>query len=130
MSRTIRQTVTLAAAPRRVYGALLDEHRHSAFTGEAAVISRRVGGAFTCYGGYITGYHLELVPQRRIVQAWRSRNWPAGAYSVVTFELSRLKGGRTRLAFTQVGVPAFDRRAKSGGWRSRYWKPLRAYLED
>lgn len=129
MTKTIRQTVTIAATPKRVYGAFADGRRHAAFTGASAVISRKVGGAFTCYGGYVTGFNLELAAPKRIVQAWRGRNWPAGTYSIVTFDLSRLKGGRTRLVFTQVGIPAYDYRAKSEGWRSHYWKPLRAYLE-
>jgi uncharacterized protein YndB with AHSA1/START domain len=130
MTRTIRQTVTVAATPRRVYAALMDERKHAKFTGNPAKISRKEGGAFTCYGGYLEGFILELVPSRRIVQAWRSRNWPAGTYSIVTFALSRKAGGRTRLSFTQVGVPASDFREKTAGWRKAYWKPLRDYLED
>jgi len=129
MTKTIRQTVTIGAAPRLVFGALINEKRHAKFTGHPAVISRKVGGTFTCYGGYISGINLELVAPRRIVQAWRSQTWPEGAYSIVTFALARRKGGRTRLSFTQVGVPASDFKDKSKGWRTFYWKPLKAYLE-
>jgi uncharacterized protein YndB with AHSA1/START domain len=129
MTKTIRQTVTIRAAPKAVYGALMTEKRHARFTGDAAAISRRVGGPISCYGGYITGINLELVPPKRIVQAWRSKTWPAGMYSVVTYAFSRSAGGKTRLSFTQVGVPASDCRDISGGWRTYYWKPLKAYLE-
>jgi uncharacterized protein YndB with AHSA1/START domain len=129
MTRTIRQNVTIAAAPARVYAALIEEGRHAKFTGDKAKISRKAGGAVSCYGGYITGFNLELVPSRRIVQAWRARDWPAGTFSIVTFALSRGPRGATRLSFTQTGVPASDFRDKSEGWRSHYWRPLRAYLE-
>ncbi len=130
MTRTIRQTVTIGAAPLEVYCALLDSKRHAAFTGSAARISAKVGGAFSCYGGYITGTNLELIPSRRIVQAWRSRGWPLGTFSLVTFALARAAGGATRLTFTQVGVPASDTKDKAGGWRTHYWRPLKAYLES
>ena len=129
MTKTIRQKITIAAAPARVYAALMEERRHAEFTGAAARISRKAGGAVSCYGGYITGFNLELVPSRRIVQAWRSRDWPAGTFSVVTFALSRGPRGGTRLSFTQTGVPASDCRDKGEGWRTHYWKPHKAYLE-
>jgi len=129
MTKTIRQALTIGAAPRKVYAALIEEKRHSKFTGAAARISRKAGGAFSCYGGYITGFNLDLVPSRRIVQAWRSKGWPAGHYSIVTFALSGSAGGRTKLRFTHDGVAAPDYRAKDKGWRSHYWRPLKAYLE-
>ncbi len=129
MTKTIRQTVTLNAAPKLVFGALMNEKRHATFTGNAAVISRKVGGTFTCYGGYISGINLELEAPKRIVQAWRSQTWPEGTYSIVTFALARKKGGRTRLSFTQVGVPASDFRDISKGWRTYYWSPLKAFLK-
>lgn len=129
MTKTIRQTVRIGAAPKAVYAALMNGKRHAAFTGSPAEISTKVGGAFTCYGGYITGTNLDLVPAKTVVQAWRSRDWPRGTFSIVTFALARAAGGKTRLSFTQAGVPASDFNDKSSGWRTHYWKPLKAYLE-
>jgi activator of HSP90 ATPase len=128
MPRTIRQTATFKASPRAVYEALMDSRRHSAFTGNPARIERRPGGRFTAYGGYLEGVTLELVPDRKIVQFWRSRNWPPYHYSTVTFALTPVRGG-TRLRFTQQGVPNGDYRAKRAGWVSSYWEKLRTYLE-
>lgn len=129
MTKTIRQTVTIGAAPGKVYAALIEEKRHAKFTGEPAKISRKVGGAFSCYGGWLKGINVDLVPGKRIVQAWRGKDWPAGAYSIATFSLAKAKGGNTRLAFTHVGVPAFKAKGITMGWRKFYWKPLKAYLE-
>jgi uncharacterized protein YndB with AHSA1/START domain len=129
MSKTIRQTMTIGATPKKVYAALIDEKKHAKFTGEAAAISRKVGGAFTCYGGHLSGINLELVPAKRIVQAWRATGWPAGAYSVATFALARSAGGKTKLSFTHVGVPTAARKHITVGWHTFYWKPLKAYLE-
>jgi len=72
--------------------------------------------------------NLELVPDRRIVQFWRSSNWPRHHYSTVTFALTKVPGG-TRLRFTQVGVPNDDYKDKKSGWITHYWKPMKAMLE-
>jgi activator of HSP90 ATPase len=127
-TKTITQTVTLPARPAAVYAALLDEKQHAAFTGNGAQIAPHVGGAFTCYDGYITGVTVELVPAKLIVQAWRSKGWPKGFYSLVTFALSAHGRGKTKLRFTQLGVPAGDFKAKSSGWRTHYWEPLQRFL--
>ncbi len=127
MPRTIRQTVTIDAAPKEVYQALMDSRKHSAFTGERASISRRVGGKFTAYGDYIEGKNLELVPNRKIVQAWRGSDWPEGHYSRATIALKAVKRG-TRLVFTQSGVPDEQYKSLGQGWKDFYWKPLAEYL--
>ncbi|HXQ81161.1 MAG TPA: SRPBCC domain-containing protein [Opitutaceae bacterium] len=129
MTKTIRQNVTVGAAPRKVFGALMNERKHAKFTGAPARISRKVGGAFTCYGGHITGINLELVPARRIVQSWRARGWPAGTHSIVSFVLSRKAGGRTRISFTHLGVPSSKSKDIEEGWRTFYWKKMKGYLE-
>lgn len=127
-TKTIRQSATFKATPRQVYEALMDSRQHSRFTGGAARISRRVGGAFSTFGGYATGRHMTLVPGRTIVQTWRASDWPEGHYSTATFALSRVRGG-TRLVFTQRGVPARDYESIKQGWIDYYWTPLRALLE-
>ena len=127
-TETISQSVTLPARPAAVYAALMNAKKHAGFTGAPAAIDARVGGAMSCYGPYIKGVTLDLVLAKRIVQAWRSRDWPPGFYSVVTFALSPAPGGKTRLRFTQLGVPAGDVKAKKAGWKSHYWEPLKRYL--
>jgi activator of HSP90 ATPase len=129
MTKIIKQTVTIGASPKRVYEALIDERKHAKFTGAKAVVSRKVGGAFACYGVYLSGFHVDLVPGKRIVQAWRSNHWPKGTFSIATFGLSKAKGGKTKLKFTQVGVPASSIKGIGKGWQLYYWKPLKAYLE-
>ena len=128
MPKTIRQTVTIKASPHAVYEALMDSRKHAAFSRMPARISREPGGRFTAYGPYLSGVNLELVPGRKIVQFWRSNNWPKFHYSTVTFDLRKVKGG-TRLTFTQLGVPDNDYQAKKRGWVKSYWKPMKAMLE-
>ena len=128
-TRNIEHTVLIGATPKEVYDALMNGKKHAQFTGARASIRAKAGAAFTCYDGYITGITLELASARRIVQAWRSRGWPPGHYSIVTFQLAKRPGGRTQLRFTQAGVPANDYAAKNQGWRTHYWQPLKKFLE-
>lgn len=83
MPNAIRQQIEFRASPQRLYEALLDVKAFSAFTGEPAEIDRQAGGAFSCFGGMIAGRNIELVPNKRIVQAWRVKIWPEGLYSIV-----------------------------------------------
>jgi len=127
-TKTIEHKVLFQAAPKDVYDALMDGKKHSQFTGEPAKMRAKAGAPFTCYGDYITGVTLDLVPGKRIVQAWRSQGWPDGHYSIVTFALSSRAGGKTQLHFTHIGVPANDFAEKNKGWRTHYWEPLEKYL--
>jgi activator of HSP90 ATPase len=133
MSRPIHQEIVFRADPKRVYDALLDSKQFSEFTGGAAAeISRDAGGAFSCFGGVITGRNIELLPGQRIVQAWRVGNWPQGVYSIVRFEL-HAHGAETRLVMDHAGFPE-ERRAHlngehpDGGWHRQYWEPLQKHL--
>jgi uncharacterized protein YndB with AHSA1/START domain len=133
MSTPIHKEVDLKTSPQRVYEALLDAKQFSAFSGGAgAEIQREAGGAFSCFGGVITGRNIELVPNRRIVQAWRVKMWPEGLYSLVTFVM-QAEGSGTRLTMDHVGFPE-DMRAHlngegpDGGWNRQYLEPLQKYL--
>ena len=128
-TKNIEHTILIRATAKEIYDALMNGKKHSQFTGEPAKVRAKAGAAFSCYGDYITGITLELKPGKRIVQAWRSRDWPEGHYSIVTFALAKKSGGRTQLRFTQVGVLADDYADKNKGWRTHYWQPLKKFLE-
>jgi len=127
-TKTIRQTVTFKASPHEVYEALMDSRQHTKFTGAKASISRKVGGRFTAYDGYIEGVNLELVPDEKIVQSWRGSDWPEGHYSKAAFALKEV-GGSTRLTFVQTGVPEDEYDSIRQGWHDYYWKPMKKMLE-
>lgn len=133
MAAAIQQEVIFKASPKRVYDALMGSRQFSEFTGGApAEISRDPGGAFSCFGGVITGRNIELLPNQRIVQAWRVKMWPEGLYSIVRFEL-RQHGSETHLTLDHAGFPQEMRahlngEEANGGWHRQYWEPLKKYL--
>ena len=123
-TREIRHVVRFNAKPRAIYQALMNSRKHAAFTGAPAKIAPKVGGRFSAWGPHLRGINVELIKNKRIVQAWRAANWPEGHYSIATFELNRAKGG-TVLAFTQTGIPAKNARSINAGWKSHYWDLLK-----
>jgi activator of HSP90 ATPase len=126
--KTIQHTVSFRASPEQIFEALLDSERHSAFTGAPATVDRRVGGVTSAYGGHVTGINLEIVTNKRIVQAWRPKDFPEGVFTVLCYELAA-DGEGTKLTFTQNAVPDSAYEHLDKGWEERYWKPLRAYVE-
>ena len=123
----IHQEVDFPAAPARIYEALLDAKQFSAFTGGSAEIEAQLGGSLKLFGGHIEGRNIELVPNQRIVQAWREASWSPGYYSLVKFELVSRSPG-THLVFDQTGIAEEDWGHLNEGWPVRYWEPLRKYL--
>lgn len=127
-TKAIHHEVDFAASPLRIYDALLDEKQFKAFSGMAAQINREAGGLFTIFDGHIAGRNLELVPARRIVQAWRVVPWPEGVYSIARFELAP-RGTGTRVTFDHTGFPSEEAEHLEIGWNDHYWKGLRSYLD-
>ena len=123
----ISQKVWFPASPHAVYEVLMDVQKHADMTGEAADISRRVGGRFTAYGDYISGTNLELDADRKIVQKWRASDWPKGHFSIATFLIQR-EGKGTTIAFTQTDVPDDKADSIAAGWKEFYWDRMNAYF--
>jgi activator of HSP90 ATPase len=126
-SISIHQEVDLKASPQRVYEALLDAKQFSAFSGLPAEIHREAGGDFSCFGGHIVGRNVDLVPNQRIVQAWRVVGWPEGAYSIVKFEL-KAQGSGTRVILDHRGFPEGLKDHLAQGWKEHYWDNLTKYF--
>ncbi|HZP19585.1 MAG TPA: SRPBCC domain-containing protein [Bauldia sp.] len=124
----IHQDVTIDASPTAVYGLLTSSADFTRMTGgREAKISREPGGASTMFGGDISAVNVEMVPGKRLVQAWRSQAWPEGVYSIVRFELAPAGKG-TKLAFDQAGHPDSAQEMLAGGWSKMYWEPMNALL--
>ena len=127
MCGTVRHTVTFVASPARVFDAYLDSRRQSRITGLPARMSRRPGARFESGGGYIHGVNVEILPGRRIVQAWRGDDWPEGAYSILRLEF-RKQGTGTRLLVDHRGIPESATRGVARGWHEHFWRPMQRHF--
>ena len=122
----IHQEVTIDASPAAVFGVLTSSADFTRMSGgRAATISPEAGGAVSLFGGEIEARNVELVPAKRVVQAWRAKGWPDGLYSIVRFELAAAGKG-TKLVFDQAGHPDEAAPMLEGGWHQMYWQPMQA----
>jgi activator of HSP90 ATPase len=126
-SITIHQEIEFSASPQQLYEALLDSKQFAEFSGRAAEINREVSGGFSLFKGHIIGRNVELIPNERIVQAWRVVTWPEGAYSIVRFEL-KPQGSGTHLVFDHIGFPEGLHDHLAQGWEENYWSLLKKYF--
>lgn len=125
---TLVQTVELPAAPAYVYRALLDSEQHSKFTNGGAKIDPSVGGRFTAWDGYISGANLELIEGQRIVQSWRTSEWPDD-YDDSRLEITLAPSTTgTKLTMVHDGVPSSQAASLEQGWIDHYWEPLRKFF--
>ena len=123
----ISQEVSFSVSPTTVYQALTNSATHGKFTGAPADIDAKVGGAWSAYGGKISGLNIELVEGVRIVQTWRAGNWPAGSHTLVKFELSP-EGTGTKLTLDHDAVTDEQLPHLEAGWEKMYWEPMRKFL--
>lgn len=107
-----------------LYATLTEAQRLSAFTGSNCQSDFIVDGSFSIMNGNITGVYTELVPNKKIVQKWRFKEWPEGLFSIVTIELEQ-KNESTLLKLKQTGVPDFDTRRTEEGWKRHFWGPIK-----
>jgi activator of HSP90 ATPase len=121
---SLHDEITIKTSPQRIYQILLDSKQFTALTGRPAEIDPRAGGAFSTFGKLIEGRNIELVPNQRIVQAWRPAAWEPGLYSIVRFEL-KPNNSETTVVLDHTGFPEGDFSHLEWGWNAHYWQPLR-----
>jgi activator of HSP90 ATPase len=138
-AESIHQEPVFTASRKRVYDALTNAKQFDKviqlsgvmqamhLPDKPAEISREVGGAFALFGGYITGRLVELVPNERIVQAWRTGGWAPGVYSIARFELVK-QGSGAKIMFDHAGFPQGEAEVLASGWKAHYWEPLEKLL--
>jgi uncharacterized protein YndB with AHSA1/START domain len=125
---SLHQEIEIAAPPAKIYQGLLSSKQFTAFSGVPATIDPKVGGAFSLFGGQVVGRNVELVANRRIVQAWRPLgDFPDGVYTLVKFELTP-KGKGTLLVLDHTGFPPGHYDHLYSGWGEHYWVPLKKFL--
>jgi 5'-deoxynucleotidase YfbR-like HD superfamily hydrolase/uncharacterized protein YndB with AHSA1/START domain len=129
-TETIQVSTSLPGSPKRIYRAWLDSGEHSSFTGSVAIVDPQEGGIFSAWDGYIQGRTLELQPFRRILQAWRTSEFPPESPD------SRLEvllepdeqSGWTRLTLIHSQIPPGQGQQYLQGWQDYYFMPMLDYF--
>lgn len=126
---TIKQKITIPATPEQVYEALTDPKKHGEFTGSKATGKPAIGSKFTAWDKYISGRYLQLEKPKRIVQEWKTTDWPQG-YPPSKLELRLRKTAEgTEITMVHSNVPAEQEAELTEGWTEFYWNPLNEYFK-
>ncbi len=126
MAKNISVSDIIPARPERVYSAWLSADEHGKMTGSTA--TDEGDGRFTAWDGYISGRTVSAVPHSKIVQAWRTTEFPEGdpdSLLTITFEPS---GDGTKLTFDHQNLPAGQAESYAKGWEEYYFTPMKAFF--
>lgn len=85
--KTVKMTIELLASAHDIFEGLLDPQRVQMWTRTKAQISKQPGSPFNLFEGTITGEIINTVPDKKIEQKWRLKDWPQG---ISTFFLHNL----------------------------------------
>jgi uncharacterized protein YndB with AHSA1/START domain len=126
---SLRQSVVLPASAERIYDAWMSSREHAAMTGGGASVEPRVGGKMTAWDGYIEGELLVLEPGKRIVQSWRTSEFPDGSgYSRLEVLLDP-DGEGTRVTLVHTEIPQGQGARYDQGWEEFYFKPMKKHFK-
>lgn len=127
-TESVHVSDVIPASAERIYRAWLDGVEHAAMTGGAATSESHVGGRFSAWDGYIRGTNLALDPGRRIVQAWRSADFPEGSPDSRLEVLLEQDPAGTRVTLIHSEIPEGQASDYEQGWREHYFTPMRLYF--
>ena len=128
MKNDFTMAAVLPGEPAAIYRAWLSSEGHAAMTGSPATVEGRLGGTFTAWDGYISGKTIELEPDRRIVQAWRTSEFPEGSPDSRVEIVLEPVNGDTKVTIVHTHIPAGQAEEYKQGWEEFYFTPMRAYF--
>lgn len=121
-------STTLPASPEVIYKAWLSSEGHSAMTGSPAEVQAKIGGTFKAWDSYIWGKTLEMEPYHRIIQAWRTSEFPEDSLdSRVEILLEKEEDG-TKLVLKHTEIPDGQGDNYYQGWQDFYFTPMQKYF--
>src|SRR4029079_17612102 len=123
-TESIQVSALIPASPDRVYAAWLDSAAHGAMTGGAAEIDPRVGGRHSAWDGYVSGETRELDHGRRIVQSWRSTQFPSDSPDSQIVVSLEPEGEHTLITIDHTGIPEGQGAKYQRGWDEHYFTPM------
>jgi len=126
----IEIAITLPTSPSILFNAWINSKEHSAFTGDSASCSNQEGGKFLIANEYISGRNLELNYPNRILQSWKTKDFPESAENsfIEVFFTDSTKG--CRLKIKHSNIPEGQGEKYKEGWKEFYFKPMKEYYKS
>lgn len=121
-------SAVIPAKVSEIYEAWLSSDGHTAMTGSTAQVDASEGGKFSAWDGYIFGSTLELTPNQRIVQAWRTSEFPEDAPDSHLEVLLEEGDGGTKVTLIHSDMPDEQVDSYRQGWEDFYFQPMKDFF--
>ncbi|WKZ34811.1 MAG: SRPBCC family protein [Anaerolineales bacterium] len=128
MKNEFKISETFNASAETIYRAWLSTEGHTSMTGSPAKMNGTLNGDFTAWDGYIWGMILELQENRKIVQAWRTGEFPENAEDSHVEVLFEEANGTTKITISHSNIPEGQMENYRQGWEDFYFKPMKEYF--
>ncbi len=129
MKEKLQISGVFPVSAKKLYDAWLSSREHSKITGSKANIRPTVGSKFSVMNKYITGTNLKLQPYGRIVQTWRTTDFPPETLdSRIEILLEKANSG-TRLTIIHTQIPEGQSKNYKKGWKEYYLNPMKEYFK-
>lgn len=111
-----------------IYDTWLSSEGHTKMTGGSATVSNIVGDKFTAWDGYIEGENIDLEPNRRIFQTWRTSQFEEFEEDSKIEILLNEVDGKTELTLIHTDLSESGEHYKNG-WQVHYFEPMSDYFK-
>lgn len=129
MSESFQISASFTVKPSSIYNAWLDSKEHSEMTGSDAICSAKEGDNFSAWDGYITGKNVKLIPDKEIVQKWRTFEFDdSDPDSDLIIRFKEIKSG-CELMLIHNNIPPGQPDYKQG-WIDNYFIPMKDYFKS
>lgn len=127
MTYSFTLTTEIKAPAEKIYKAWLNSNEHAKMTeAESAIASHNIGDIFKAHGEYIFGKNIELVPNKKIVQTWRTVEFldtePDSLLEIIFEE----NDSKTKITLKHTNVSNMKYKQ---GWIDYYFVPMKNYFE-
>jgi activator of HSP90 ATPase len=121
---------TFSCKPQKLYQAWLSSFLHSEMIGSESVIDPVVGGSFKIWDNYISGKTIELIPDKKIVQLWRTTEFSDDDKdSLLELDIEEVNG-MTKLTLSHSDIPDGQARDYKQGWIEYYFDQMKEYFKQ
>ena len=127
MANKIKMEVKLPVPPKVVYDAWLEGSKHAEMTNNPASCEPKVGYKFSAWDKYISGKNVELIPNKKIVQLWRTTDFKeSDKDSLLEINIEPTEKG-CKLKLIHSEIPD-DQPDYAEGWKEFYFVPMKEYF--
>ncbi len=127
MSENIEVSRIIPARANRIFEAWLSGDEHGKMIDSSATVD--ADGSFSVWDGYISGSTLVREPYSRILQGWRTTEFPPGAPDSQLEVLLEDVSGGTKVTLKHTLIPDGQGQSLAQGWNEHYFDPMLKYFE-